>query len=54
MSLIHIYDKLLLFLEEGEKKEALLKYRTQFFFCIDRLHGMYEIVQKDYSKATGI
>ena len=49
-----VYDKLLLFLEEGEKKEALLKYLSQYFFCIDRLHGMYEIVQKDYSKATGI
>ena len=49
-----VYDKLLIILKEKETRQALLEYLSRHFVCIDRLHHMYEVVQKDYSKATGI
>lgn len=51
------YDKLLLLID---KKDPTCRYQEFFasvedgIDIIDRLHGMYELVQKGYSKATAI
>lgn len=49
-----VYDKLLMILEPAEKNEKLKEYLSEHFICIDRGNYMYEVIQKDYSKATGI
>lgn len=49
-----VYDKLLLVLEPTERNLELKEYLSRHFLCIDRTHNMYEVVQKDYSKGTGI
>lgn len=49
-----VYDKLLLLLNPSPENEKLKEYLSEKFVCIDRSHNMYEVIQKDYSKATGI
>lgn len=49
-----VYDKLLTVLRPGGKDQELKEYLSRYFLCIDRGHDMYEVIQKDYSKATGI
>ena len=49
-----VYDKLLLILESTGKSKELKEYLSQYFECIDRGNFMYEVIQKGYSKATGI
>lgn len=49
-----VYDKLLLILEPTERNEELKAYLSAEFTCIDRMNNMFEIIQKDYTKATGI
>ena len=36
------------------ENEELKSYLSQYFQCIDRSNNMYEIIQKGYSKASGI
>lgn len=49
-----IYDKFFLILEATQKRQELLEYLRENFVCIDRGPNMYEVIQKGYSKATGI
>ena len=49
-----VYDKLLLILKSTGKSKELKGYLSQYFECIDRGNFMYEVIQKGYSKATGI
>ena len=49
-----VYDKLLLILKSTGKSKELKEYLSQYFECIDRGNFMYEMIQKGYSKATGI
>ncbi len=49
-----VYEKLVLILEPTEKNQELKEYLSQYFLCIDRGNNMYEMIQKGYSKATGI
>lgn len=49
-----VYDKLLLILKPTAKNKELKEYLSQYFECIDRGNFMYEVIQKGYSKATGI
>lgn len=49
-----MYDKLLLILKSTGKSKELKEYLSQYFECIDRGNFMYEMIQKGYSKATGI
>lgn len=49
-----VYEKLVVILEPTEKNQELKEYLSKYFLCIDRGHDMYEMIQKGYSKATGI
>lgn len=49
-----VYEKLVVILEPTEKNQELKEYLSKYFQCIDRGHDMYEMIQKGYSKATGI
>lgn len=49
-----VYDKVLLILKPSQKNERLKKYLSEDFTCIDRSNDMYEMIQKNYSKGTGI
>lgn len=49
-----VYDKLLTILKPTKENLELKEYLSRYFLCIDRGHDMYEVIQKDYSKATGI
>lgn len=49
-----VYDKLIVVLEPTEKNSELKAYLSEKFVCIDRTHHMYEVIQKGYSKGTGI
>ncbi len=49
-----VYDKLLTVLKPTRENQELKEYLSRYFLCIDRGHDMYEVIQKDYSKATGI
>lgn len=49
-----VFDKLLVVLKPSEKSEELKEYLSQYFLCIDRSHNIYEVTQKNCSKATGI
>lgn len=48
------YDKLLAILPPTPENEELKSYLSQHFQCIDRSNYMYEIIQKGFSKASGI
>lgn len=48
------YDKILAMLPPTPENEELKSYLSQYFQCIDRSNHMYEIIQKGFSKATGI
>lgn len=48
------YDKLLAILPPTPENEELKSYLSQYFQCIDRSNNMYEIIQKGFSKASGI
>ena len=48
------YDKILAMLPPTPENEELKSYLSQYFQCIDRSNNMYEIIQKGYSKASGI
>ncbi len=48
------YEKLLAVLTPTPANENLKSYLSDYFECIDRSNNMYEIIQKGYSKATGI
>ena len=49
-----VFDKLLVILKPERKNQELKEYLSRYFLCIDRGYNMYEVVQRDYSKATGI
>ena len=49
-----VYDKLLAVLKPSRENRELKEYLSRYFLCIDRGHDIYEVIQKDYSKATGI
>lgn len=49
-----VYDKVLMLLEPSEEGEALKKFLSSDFICIDRGRHMWEVTQKNCSKATGI
>ena len=49
-----VYDKLLIVLKPTRQNQELKEYLSRYFLCIDRGGNMYEVIQKDYSKATGI
>lgn len=48
------YDKLLICTDENSEKERFFEAIKEDLLPIDRLGGIYECVQKDYSKATAI
>ena len=48
------YDKILAMLPPTPENEELKSYLSQYFQCIDRSNNMYEIIQKGFSKASGI
>lgn len=48
------YDKLLIYIDEKSDKERFFHLLEPDIAVIDRGAGMYECVQKDYSKATAI
>lgn len=49
-----VYDKILMFLEPTKENQRLKEYLSETFICIDRNKNIYEVIQKDYSKGTGI
>lgn len=49
-----VYDKFLLILEPTERNLELKEYLSRYFLCIDRTQNVYEVVQKEHSKGTGI
>jgi len=49
-----IYDKLLVYTDSRSDKQAFLDFISADMEAIDRGQGIYECVQKRYSKATGI
>ena len=49
-----VYDKLLIVLKPTRQNQELKEYLSRYFLCIDRGGNMHEVIQKDYSKATGI
>lgn len=48
------YDKFLVFLKGVEQAEEISKFLEEFFYCISRGDGVWEVTQKGYTKATGI
>lgn len=48
------YDKLLIRADEKSDKERFFSAIQEDLIPIDRLNGVYECIQKDYSKATAI
>lgn len=48
------YDKLLICTDENSDKESFFEAIKEDLTAIDRLNGIYECVQKEYSKATAI
>lgn len=49
-----VYDKLLAVIKPTEKNQKLKEYLAGQFLLIDRGNDIFEVVQKGYSKATGI
>lgn len=47
-----LYDKLFLYVDEESDKETLFKYMESDMSVIDRGNDTYEVVQKEFSKAT--
>lgn len=49
-----VFDKYLIFPRESSQMDAFRAYCQGRFTAIDRGHGMFEMIQSAYSKATGI
>lgn len=49
-----VYDKILIYTDGQSKKEEFFEYISPAFEVIDRGSGVYECIQKGYSKATAI
>ncbi len=48
------FDKILIYIDKIADEERFFKETEDVFKHIDRLGGVYECVQKEYSKATAI
>ncbi len=49
-----VYDKILMVLKPSREGERLKEFLSEDFECIDRQNDMWEVTQKNCSKATGI
>lgn len=49
-----VFDKFMIYPTKESDCEAFWPFAEERFTMIDRGRGMYEIIQKDFSKATGI
>ncbi len=53
-TVLHDFDKILIYIDKMADGERFFKETEDVFNHIDRLGGVYECVQKEYSKATAI